>query len=58
MEHIEIKKKEVRTIFFELDDKWAGQIRMCGSDPIAKKNKLVPIKRKVTSIYLSTYNSK
>ena len=57
VKHIEIKKNKVRTIFLELDDKCAGQIRVCGSDTVAKNNKLVPIKRKETSIYLNTYNS-
>ena len=36
----------------ELDDKCAGQIRMSGSEVIAKINKWVPVKREETSIYL------
>ena len=41
----------------ELDDKCAGQIRMSGSDVIAKNNKWVPVKREEASIYLSEYKS-
>ena len=57
VKHIEIKENEVRTIYLELDDKCAGQIRMSGSDAIAKNNKWVPVKRRETSIYLSKYKS-
>lgn len=32
-------KKEARTIYFELNYKPAGQIRLCGSDVIAKNYK-------------------
>ena len=39
VKHIEIKEIEVRTIYLELDDKCVGQIRMSGSDIIAKNNK-------------------
>ena len=56
VKHIEIKENEVRTIYLELD-KCAGQIRMSGSDTIAKNNKWVPIKREETSIYLNKYKS-
>ena len=42
------KKNEVRTIYLELDDKCTRQIRMSGSDVIAKSNKWVPIKREET----------
>ena len=44
VKHIEIKENEVKTIYLELDDKCAGQIRMSGSDVIAKNNKRVPVK--------------
>ena len=57
VKHIEIKENEVKTIYLELDDKCAGQIRMSGSDVIAKNNKRVPVKREETSIYLSKYRS-
>ena len=57
VKHIEIKENEVRTIYLELDDKCAGQIRMSGSDVTAKNNKWVPVKREETSIYLSKYKS-
>ena len=57
VKYIEIKENEVRTRYLELDDKCAGQIRMSGSDVIAKKNKWVPVKREETSIYLSKYRS-
>ena len=43
VKHIEIKENEVKTIYLELD-KYAGQIRMSGSDVIAKNNKRVPVK--------------
>ena len=39
VKHIEIKENEVRTIYLELDNKCAGQIRMSGSDVVAKNNK-------------------
>ena len=39
MKHIEIKEYEVRTIYLELDDKCAGQIKMSGGDIKAKNNK-------------------
>ena len=57
VKHMEIKENKVRTIYLELDDKCAGQIRMSGSDVIAKNNKWVLIKREETSIYLSKYKS-
>ena len=57
VKHIEIKENEVRTIYLELDDKCTGQIRMSGSDVIAKNNKWVPVKREETSIYLTKYKS-
>ena len=57
VKHIEIKGNEVRTIYLELDDKCAGQIRMNGSDIIAKNNKWVPIKREETYIYLNKYKT-
>ena len=57
VKHIEMKENEVKTIYLELDDKSAGQIRMSGSDVIAKNNKWVPVKREETSIYLSKYKS-
>ena len=52
--HIETKENEVRTIYLELDDKCAEQIRMSGSDVIAKNNKWVP---QECFIYLSKYKS-
>ena len=57
VKHIEIKESEARTIYLELDDKCAGQIRMSGSDVIAKSNKWVQVKREETSIYHSKYKS-
>ena len=57
VKHIEIKENEVRTIYLELDDKCAGQIRIGGSDIIAKNNKWVPIKREETYIYLNKYKT-
>ena len=42
----------MRTIYLEIDDKCAGQIRMSGNDIIAKNNKWVPIKREETYIYI------
>ena len=57
VKHIEIKENEVKTIYLELYGKCAGQIRMGGSDLIAKNNKWVPVKREETSIYLSKYKS-
>ena len=39
VKHIEIKENEVRTIYLELDGKCVGQIRMNGSNIIAKNNK-------------------
>ena len=39
VKHIEIKENEVRAIYLELDDKCVGQIRMNGSNIIAKNNK-------------------
>ena len=45
MKHIEIKKNKVRTIYLELDDKCAGQIRMSGSD----------IKKEETCVYIYIY---
>ena len=53
VKHIEIRDKEVQTIYLELDDKCAGKLGMSGSDIIAKNNKWVPIKREVTSTYLN-----
>ena len=53
VKYIEIRDKEVQTIYLELNDKCAGKLRMSGSDIIAKNNKWVPIKREVTSIYLN-----
>ena len=41
----------------ELHDKCAGQLRMSGSDIVAKINKWVPIKREETSIYLNKYKT-
>ena len=49
------KTNEVKTIYLELDDKCAKQIRMSGSDVIVKSNKWVPIKK--TSIYLNKYKT-
>ena len=37
VKHIEIRDTEVQTIYLELDDKCAGQLRMSVSDIIAKK---------------------
>ena len=53
MKHIEIKENEVSTIYLELDEKCAGQIRKSGSDIITKNNKWVPIEREETYIYLN-----
>ena len=53
VKHIKIRDTEVQTIYLELDDKCAGQLRMSGSDIIAKNNKWVSIKREETSIYLN-----
>ena len=55
VKHIVIKENEVKTIYLELDDKCAGQIRMAASDVITKNNKRVLVKRDETSIYLSKY---
>ena len=57
VKHIEIKEYEVRTIYLELDDKCAGQIKMSGGDIIAKNNKWVPNKKEETYkyIYLNKY---
>ena len=37
VQHIEIKENEVRTMYSKLDDKYAGQIALSGSDSIANK---------------------
>ena len=37
VKQIEIRDTEVQTIYLELDDKCAGQLRMSVSDIIAKK---------------------
>ena len=50
VKHMEIKENKVRTIYLESDDKCTGQIRMSGSDVIAKNNKWVLIKREETYI--------
>ena len=42
MKHIEVRDTEVRTIYLELDDKCARQLRMSGSDIITNNNKWVP----------------
>ena len=55
--HIEIRDNEVQTIYLELDDKCAGQMRMSGSDINGKNTKWVPIKRDKTSIYLNKYKT-
>ena len=57
VEHIGIKENEVIIIYLELDDKYAGQIRMSGSDIIAKNNKWVAIKRDETYVYLNKYKT-
>ena len=57
VKHIEIRDTEVRTIYLELDDKCARQLRMSGSDIIANNNKWVPIKREGSSIYLSVHKT-
>ena len=57
VKHIKIKENEVRTTYLELDDICAEQIRMSGSDIIAKNNKWVPIKREETYIYLNKYKT-
>ena len=57
VKHIEIKGNEVRSIYLELDDKCAGQIRTSESDVIAKNNKWVPVNREETSICISKYKS-
>ena len=57
VKHIEIKENEVRTIYLELDDKCIGQIRMSGSDVIAKTSKWVSVKREEAYICLSKYKS-
>ena len=57
VKHIEIRGPEIRTIYLELDDKCARQLRMCGSDIIANNNKWVPIKREGSSIYLSVHKT-
>ena len=57
VKHIEIKENEVRTIYLELDDKCAGQIRMSGSDITAKNNKWVPTKTEETYMYLNKYKT-
>ena len=45
----------MRTIYLELDDKCAGEIRTSGVDIIAKNNKWVPIKKVDSYIYLNKY---
>ena len=57
VKHIEIKENGVRTIYLELANKCAGQIRMTASDVIAKNNKWVLIKREEISINLNKYIS-
>ena len=57
VKHIEIRDKEVQTIYLELDDNCAVKLRMSESDIIAKNNKWVAIKREVTSIYLNKYKT-
>ena len=39
VKHTEIRDTEVQTIYLELDEKYAGQLRMSVSDIIAKNNK-------------------
>ena len=41
----------------ELEGKCAGQIRLSGSDIIARNNKWFPIKREETHIYLNKYKT-
>ena len=55
MKHIEIKEYEARTIYLELDDKCAGQIKMSRGDIIAKNNEWVPNKKEETYKYLNKY---
>ena len=57
VKYIEIRDNEVRTIYLELDERCAEQLRMKGSDIIAKNNKRVPIKREETSIYLNKHKT-
>ena len=57
VKHMETKENKVKTIYLELDDKCAGQIKMSASDVIAKNKKCVPLKREEASIYLSKYKS-
>ena len=56
VKHIEIKENEVRTIYLQLDDEYAGKITMCGSD-VNANNKWVPVKREETSIYFNIYRT-
>ena len=55
--HIEIKEKEVNTIYLKLEGTCAGQIRISTSYVIAKNNKRIPVKKEETSIYLRRYKS-
>ena len=55
--HIEIKEKEVNTIYLKLEGTCAGQIRISTSYVIAKNNKWIPVKKEETSTYLKRYKS-
>ena len=58
VKHTEIRDTEVQTIYLELDEKYAGQLRMSVSDIIAKNNKWVLIKIEEISIFLKKYKTK
>ena len=58
VKHTEIRDTEVQTIYLKLDEKYAGQLRMSGSDIIAKNNKWVLIKIEEISIFLKKYKRK
>ena len=57
VKRVEIRDTEVETIYLELHNKCAGQLRMSGSDIVVKINKWVPIKREEASIYLNKYKT-
>ena len=55
--HIEVKEKEVSTIYLALDDISTGQNRSNGNDDVTKNNRWVPTDKGEVSVYLRKYKT-
>ena len=54
VKHFKFEQHKVTTIYLKLDDHKAGLNEINGSDPLARQNKWVPIKKQEALIYIKT----